>query len=231
MQVGTTLLYVHALPRKAALKLNDADRERVGVYAVDVDIEDYPLDQATAALNAFRANVALSVPDDFALHAYDPSKKAWLKAPISEVDFPSDGEFLGSVDVPLIPMGTTLRNLVEVQTDDQESPVEPGQLWRVVDADRGSVSLRGVESDVAAYVSVCNLGIEFEIDYGYLDDHSLSAEQLEQKFNACGEGEHPMFTVRMWREAVAQKDTLSGYWEWVSQESRDAGWSQSLLKP
>ncbi|CAB5555712.1 Uncharacterised protein [Stutzerimonas stutzeri] len=225
MQVGTTVLHVHALPRKPALKLHDADRELVGVYAVEVDIEDYPLHQATAALNAFRSKVNLTVPGDFALHAYDPNKMVWLKAPQDESEFPSDGEFLGLADVPLIPQGCTLRNLVDVQPEGQSTIVEAGGLWRVEGSDRGTVSVVALDGEATAYVSVCNLGVEFEIHYGYLEDLELNAEQLDDKYNACGNGEHPMFTRSMWREAVSQQDTLSGYWGWVSHKVHSAGWT------
>ena len=49
------------------------------------------------------------------------------------------------------------------------------------------------------------------------DDAALSAEELADKY--AGEdgswGEHPIFRRQEWREAVANDDTLQGYWAWV----------------
>ncbi|QCT95511.1 hypothetical protein FEV13_00560 (plasmid) [Stutzerimonas degradans] len=62
------------------------------------------------------------------------------------------------------------------------------------------------------------------MDTGYKEDSELSAEQLDDKYNSDGSGEHPMFTRQMWREAVANEDTLRGYWPWLVDEIRHAHW-------
>ena len=49
----------------------------------------------------------------------------------------------------------------------------------------------------------------------YIEDYELSAEQLDEKYNPEGDGQHPGYTRRAWRSAVAQEDTLCGYWDWV----------------
>ncbi|HGA2320469.1 TPA: hypothetical protein ACIRVE_005085 [Pseudomonas putida] len=46
-------------------------------------------------------------------------------------------------------------------------------------------------------------------------DDGLTAEQLDDKYNADGDGEHPEFTRADWREAVQLESTLTGYWQWV----------------
>lgn len=46
-------------------------------------------------------------------------------------------------------------------------------------------------------------------------DKLLSAEQLDEKYNPDGDGEHPVFTRDEWRDAVGNQDTISGYWDWV----------------
>lgn len=46
-------------------------------------------------------------------------------------------------------------------------------------------------------------------------DRRLSAEQLDDKYNPDGDGEHPTFTRWDWRQAVAQQSTICGYWLWV----------------
>lgn len=49
----------------------------------------------------------------------------------------------------------------------------------------------------------------------YGDDAALSVEQLDCKYNPDGDGEHPKFTRDLWREAVGEENTSSGYWDWV----------------
>lgn len=47
------------------------------------------------------------------------------------------------------------------------------------------------------------------------EDASLSQAELDAKYNPEGDGEHPHFTVWDWAQVVAQRSTLSGYWEWL----------------
>ena len=47
------------------------------------------------------------------------------------------------------------------------------------------------------------------------DERFLTAEQLDDIYNPDGDGEHPTYTRGMWRQAVSQKETLRGYWDWV----------------
>lgn len=46
-------------------------------------------------------------------------------------------------------------------------------------------------------------------------DGRLTAEQLDEKYNLNGDGRHPEYTQWDWLQAVAQRSTLRGYWEWV----------------
>lgn len=46
-------------------------------------------------------------------------------------------------------------------------------------------------------------------------DRDLTAEQLDDKYNTDGTGEHPQYTRSYWRESVAQEHTTAGYWDWV----------------
>lgn len=47
-------------------------------------------------------------------------------------------------------------------------------------------------------------------------DKGLSADQLDDKYNPEGDGEHPVFSREQWREGVANQDTISGYWVWAA---------------
>lgn len=48
-----------------------------------------------------------------------------------------------------------------------------------------------------------------------IKDYGLTAEQLDDKYNPEGGGQHPVYTRADWRAAVDNEDTISGYWEWV----------------
>lgn len=50
----------------------------------------------------------------------------------------------------------------------------------------------------------------------FSDDVGLSAEELDQKYNPDGDGEHPHYSRADWRAEVAHHNTISGYWEWVA---------------
>lgn len=38
---------------------------------------------------------------------------------------------------------------------------------------------------------------------------------LDEMYNPNGDGEHPVLTRALWRHAVVDEDTISGYWDWV----------------
>lgn len=42
------------------------------------------------------------------------------------------------------------------------------------------------------------------------------AEELDDQYNPDGDGEHPTYLREDWRRAVADQDTLFGYWLWVA---------------
>lgn len=46
-------------------------------------------------------------------------------------------------------------------------------------------------------------------------DVALTAEQLEDKYNPNGDGEHPAYPRTAWENEVSSKVTLLGYWDSV----------------
>jgi hypothetical protein len=48
------------------------------------------------------------------------------------------------------------------------------------------------------------------------EDLGLPGGALDDKYNPEGDGEHPVVTRQEWREAVAQQETVSGYWDWTA---------------
>lgn len=44
----------------------------------------------------------------------------------------------------------------------------------------------------------------------------LTPEQLDDKWNPDGDGEHPEYTRLDWRNAVSNEETITGYWQWVA---------------
>lgn len=48
-------------------------------------------------------------------------------------------------------------------------------------------------------------------------DKDLTADQLSQKYNAeLGDGRHPLFGEEAWMQEVLNRETLRGYWDWVT---------------
>lgn len=44
----------------------------------------------------------------------------------------------------------------------------------------------------------------------------LTYEQIKENFEAeCGSFQHTIYSRHAWREAVAQDDTILGYWDWA----------------
>lgn len=58
--------------------------------------------------------------------------------------------------------------------------------------------------------SLCELATEHPND-----DRDLTPEQLDDKYNQDGGGQHPKHTRQDWQVAVGLDDTLLGYWAWV----------------
>lgn len=50
------------------------------------------------------------------------------------------------------------------------------------------------------------------------EDAELSAEELDDKYNQDGEGEHPYFTRKSWRKVVKHQGTSLGYWAWLKNQ-------------
>ena len=46
-------------------------------------------------------------------------------------------------------------------------------------------------------------------------DSTLTAEQLDDRYNQDGDGEHPAYKVSDWSNAVGACVTRQGYWDWV----------------
>lgn len=223
----TSIIHVHVLPNVPSLQMLAQDREVVGVHAVEVDPMDYPSQQAIAALNAVKASAMISNPEHLTFAVFEPNKKHWLVTPQGTHDFPSDGDYSGMVEVPLMPLGTTLISQRDhVEDNDGSAQVTPaGSHWEVIAADLGSIQLRAVVTGVMVFISPCQVHESFMIHTGFEGDGQLIESQLDDKYNPDGGGEHPMFTKQMWREAVANLDTISGYWAWLENEVAHAHWS------
>ena len=48
-----------------------------------------------------------------------------------------------------------------------------------------------------------------------IKDYHLTAEQLDDRYNPDGDGQHRTYTRSLWVRAVNMDATLSGYWDWV----------------
>jgi hypothetical protein len=74
---------------------------------------------------------------------------------------------------------------------------------------------RGEPDTACVFEVTTSDGTVIEVDLG--SDLRLSREQLQEKYEAhdSGWGSHPNYTRQDWKYAVANDDSLSGYWEWV----------------
>ncbi|ABM97035.1 hypothetical protein [Methylibium petroleiphilum] len=62
------------------------------------------------------------------------------------------------------------------------------------------------------------------------EDMRLNADQLDEKYNPTGGGQHPVLTKAHWRNDVAHQVTTAGYWEWVSQTAKDVSIEPVILE-
>lgn len=62
-----------------------------------------------------------------------------------------------------------------------------------------------------------------------IPDYKLSPDQLDDKYNPDGDGEHPDFIRADWRKAVNDQATISGYWVWLSNELRHKAHENSTM--
>ena len=112
-------------------------------------------------------------------------------------------EFVGSLPVR---WGIELEALTEEQAkaDAIRSLPEFSHDWSIGDGNEKVVD--------AEIVSVADLGVEV------VKDRDLGRLELEQKYqgdHAQGWGHHPEHSRNIWRNAVADNDTVEGYWDWV----------------
>lgn len=68
---------------------------------------------------------------------------------------------------------------------------------------------------MAQHVKLCK-----ELDA--IPEHHLTAEQLDDRYNFNGDGEHPKYSRASWRDEVFNGNTLCGYWVWVRGQVDDA---------
>lgn len=54
-----------------------------------------------------------------------------------------------------------------------------------------------------------------------IPDFGLTSEQLDDKYNPDGDGEHPEITRWDWHQAVAERSTVLGYWGWLRHKLND----------
>jgi hypothetical protein len=51
-----------------------------------------------------------------------------------------------------------------------------------------------------------------------VNDSTLTAEQLDEKYNQDGGGQHPIHTRLAWAQEVGAQNTLLGYWDWLKHQ-------------
>lgn len=96
---------------------------------------------------------------------------------------------------------------------------ETGQSYRINVVDVATVLC--VDENTGAHVALDPSHMQGwtiytlqKVDYTS-SDHSLTAAQLDEKYNPRGYGEHPKYLRRDWYQEVSDDNTLRGYWDWV----------------
>lgn len=49
----------------------------------------------------------------------------------------------------------------------------------------------------------------------HTEDYGLTVQKLDDKYSFHGDGEHPYYTLKYWRDVVVDQNTIIGYWPWV----------------
>ena len=116
-----------------------------------------------------------------------------------------------SAEVPRAPAGEPSSPVPEAlaagspapeQVSNGPAPVVAGRMWN--DTSKEVTKIVGLDADGGPVVHELQ-GVSM----------IPSAEELDEMFNPKGGGEHPGYPREEWRHAVANEDTISGYWEWV----------------
>lgn len=112
-------------------------------------------------------------------------------------------EFVGSLPVR---WGIELEavDVEEAKADAIRSLPEFSSDWSIGDGNE-----QVIEPEI---VSVADLGTQEP------HDRDLGRLELETKYTAChgdGWGHHPQHGREIWQNAVAEGDTVEGYWDWV----------------
>lgn len=82
--------------------------------------------------------------------------------------------------------------------------------------DRDASHDEGSASDAGHVEKICAAPLYVEGE-----DYALGAQALDAKYNPDGGGEHPKYTREDWRSAVANDETIVGYWVWVEEKLRE----------
>ena len=114
-----------------------------------------------------------------------------------------------SAEVPRAPAAEPSSPVPELaQVSDGPAPAVAGRMW--VDTSKEVTKIVGLDADGGPVVHELQ-GVSM----------LPSAEELDEMFNPEGGGEHPGYPREEWRHAVANEDTVSGYWEWVRHQLID----------
>lgn len=70
--------------------------------------------------------------------------------------------------------------------------------------------------------------VQYPSDVRSVADQRLTADQLDEKYNPVGDGEHPTHPRAAWREKVSHGNTLRSYWDWVHAQIFEEGMEAKL---
>lgn len=124
------------------------------------------------------------------------------------------------------PVESVLYSKQDVRTEaagGMSSIVPAGHAWLVVAASDSARTLKSTATGVEIGRAVDELRDAFTstpltVPQVYRQDLLLSPVELSARYASSSVDAHPLLPVQLWRQHVQQQQTMTGYWDWVSQQ-------------
>lgn len=146
-------------------------------------------------INVFRIAITLDDSDDEGVEGIYSVQFADNHQEVSKAKLASMALDVFASTIPIASLDDFTISVI----DDNDEPIEE-------DESHDSYSFKG-RADIEKIEDVA-------LDL-FDEDATLSADQLDAKYNQDGDGEHPTVTRAHWSNAISSQETASGYWDWV----------------
>ncbi|QIE91142.1 hypothetical protein [Pseudomonas nitroreducens] len=124
------------------------------------------------------------------------------------------------------PVESVLYSKQDVRTEaagGMKSIVPAGHAWLVVAASASTRTLKSTTTGIEIGRVVDEIRDAFApapltVPEAYRQDLQLSPVELSARYASNSVDTHPLLPVQLWRQQVQQQQTMTGYWDWVSQQ-------------